>query len=46
MVIKNKKNIGIYESAISAINKTQKTEQLGTFIVQFCNRDELDVQII
>lgn len=34
IVIKNKKVLGAYNSEIEAIEKTAKTEELGSFIVQ------------
>lgn len=40
IVIRNEQVIGVYESAIDAINNTSKTHPIGTFIVQECNGDE------
>lgn len=40
VVIKNKNIIGTYCDLNKALNETQKTEELGTFIVQLCNGDE------
>lgn len=37
IVVKNKKILGIYKSCVEAIRNTEKTEKLGTFIVQECN---------
>jgi len=39
LAIKNKKIIGVYESYGQGVRETQKTESLGTFIIQECNKD-------
>lgn len=36
IVIKNKKILGVYPDASSAISETSKKEELGTFLVQKC----------
>lgn len=36
IVIKNEKVIGVYETEIEAYQKTQETEELGTFLIQRC----------
>lgn len=38
LAIKNKKVIGVYESYGQGVRETQKTEELGTFIVQECSK--------
>lgn len=38
--IKNKTVLGAYPTYADAIRNTEKTEELGTFIVQFCNGNE------
>lgn len=40
IVIRNRKILGVYEDAISAVDITSQTYPLGTFIVQECNGDE------
>ena len=40
IVIKNKKILGTYQSYASAVNETLKSEDIGTFIVQYCNGEE------
>lgn len=40
IVIKDEKVIGSYDSEIEAIEKTSKTEELGTFLVQKCEPGE------
>lgn len=40
LVIKDKAIIGVYSSYGEALRETCKTEELGTFNVQFCNGDE------
>ena len=40
LAIKNKTVLGAYDSYISGINETSKSEPMGTFIVQQCNGDE------
>lgn len=37
IVIKNKKVLGTYKSYAEGVRETEKTEDLGTFIVQECN---------
>lgn len=37
LAIKNKQVIGSYGSYAEAVRKTEMTEPLGDFIVQFCN---------
>ena len=39
LAIKNKQVIGVYGSYGDGVRETQKTEELGTFIVQECNKD-------
>lgn len=39
LAIKNKQVIGVYDSYGEGIRETQKTEELGTFIVQECSKD-------
>lgn len=39
LVIKNQKIIGVYDSYGAGVRETQKTEELGTFIVQECNKE-------
>jgi len=34
VVIKNQKVIGVFDDAVSAVSETQKTHELGTFLVQ------------
>jgi len=36
LAIKNEQVIGVYDSEWEAVSQTQKTEPLGTFIVQKC----------
>lgn len=40
VVIKNRQILGTYSSYADGVRKTAVTEELGTFIVQFCNGDE------
>lgn len=40
LAIKDKKVLGAYSSYGEAVRETQKTEHLGTFIVQECLRSE------
>lgn len=40
LVIKNATVLGTYDTPGEAVRKTSQTEELGTFIVQFCNGDE------
>lgn len=37
LAIKNKQVIGKYKSFAEGVRETQKSEPLGSFIVQFCN---------
>ena len=39
IVIKNQEVLGAYDSYASAVRTTIQTEELGTFIVQECNKD-------
>ena len=39
LVIKNKKVLGAYDSYAQGVREAEKTEALGTFIVQECNGD-------
>lgn len=36
IVIKNKKVIGAFDAEMDAVIETSKTEQIGSFLVQFC----------
>ena len=40
VAIKNKKILGIYNSAAEGIRETKKSEEIGSFIVQYCNGEE------
>ena len=40
LVIKNCEVLGAYDSPAIAVSETSQKEELGTFIVQFCNGDE------
>ncbi len=40
VVIKNQKVIGVYKTYAEGVRITEKTEALGTFIVQKCGIDE------
>ena len=40
LAIKNEKVIGSFPSYAEAVEKTEQTEELGSFIVQYCNGDE------
>lgn len=40
LAIKNKKILGVYQSYATAVNETSKSEDIGTFIVQYCNGEE------
>ena len=44
LVIKNKKVIGVYESYGQAVRETEKTEPIGTFIVQECSQSHAAYQ--
>lgn len=39
IVIKNQTVLGTFESYAKAVRSTMETEDLGTFIVQECNKD-------
>ena len=39
LAIKNKKVIGVYYSYGKGVRETQKNEELGTFIIQECNKN-------
>lgn len=39
IVIKNETVLGVFDSYANAVHATTKTEDLGTFIVQECNKD-------
>lgn len=40
LAIKDKKIIGVYKTYAEGVKETQKTEELGSFIIQHCNGDE------
>ena len=40
IAIKDKKVLGVYRSLREGVSETAKVEELGTFIVQKCGRDE------
>lgn len=40
LAIKNKQVLGKYSSYAEGVHETEKTEPLGSFIVQFCNGNE------
>ena len=40
VAIKNKKILGNYPSYAEGVKQTQKSEEIGTFIVQHCNGNE------
>ena len=40
VVVKNKKILGAYPTYADGVHETEKSEPLGTFIVQHCNGDE------
>lgn len=40
LAIKNGKVLGTYDNPAEAVKKTAQKEELGTFIVQYCNGDE------
>ena len=40
LAIKNEQVLGAYSSFHEAVEATQKTEELGTFIIQECNGNE------
>lgn len=41
IAIKNKQVLGVYETYGQGVRETQKTEELGTFLVQECKKDSL-----
>lgn len=41
LAIKNKQVIGVYKSYGDGVRETQKTEKLGTFIIQECSKDRI-----
>jgi len=42
IVIKGEQVLGAYDTLEEAISQTSKTEKIGTFLVQKCNRQEED----
>jgi len=42
LAIKNKGVIGVYDDFNDALDKTLKTEQWGTFLIQECLKDKKD----
>ncbi len=40
LAIKDQKVLGVYASYAEALHETEKTETIGSFIVQYCNGDE------
>ena len=40
VVIKNQKVIGVYNTELKAVDETAKTEEMGTFLVQKCERGD------
>lgn len=40
LAIKDRAVIGVYNSYVEALKETCKTEELGTFNIQFCNGDD------
>ena len=40
LAIKDESVLGTYPSYSDAVHKTEKTENLGSFIVQYCNGDK------
>lgn len=40
LVIKNEKIIGVYDAEDTAYFETEKTQELGTFLIQFCTSGE------
>ncbi|MCQ2753260.1 MAG: hypothetical protein MJ207_01330 [Bacilli bacterium] len=40
LAIKNAKVIGVYSSYVEGVKETQKTEKIGTFIIQQTGRDK------
>lgn len=44
IVIKNETVLGTYETYANAVRTTMQTEEIGTFIVQECNKDYIAYQ--
>lgn len=40
LAIKNRQVIGVYQSYAEGFKKTSQKEEVGTFIVQHCTKDE------
>lgn len=40
LAIKEQKVLGVYASYAEALHETEKTETVGSFIIQFCNGNE------
>lgn len=40
LVIKGQKVLGSYDTEIQAVEETSKTEEIGTFLVQKCERGD------
>lgn len=40
VAIKNKKVIGVYNTYAEGVKNTEKTESIGSFIIQKCGQDE------
>lgn len=40
LAIKNMRVLGAYATYADGVNETQKTEEIGTFIIQKCGSDE------
>lgn len=40
VAIKDKSVLGVYQTYAEGVRETLKTEQIGTFIVQLCGKDE------
>ena len=40
LAIKNKTVLGSYSSYAEALHETEKSEPIGSFIIQFCNGNE------
>lgn len=40
LAIKNQTVLGVYSSYAEALRETEKKEQIGSFIIQFCNGNE------
>lgn len=41
LAIKNKAIIGVYDSYGNGVRETQKTEPIGSFIIQECRKDKI-----